>query len=331
MKAFSGIIIVIVAVLIHSEVSCLSDCGKIRKTLKQCHDDGKLLIFIQSTKELGNIVTFYKNSAGNLKIECYSKLGIDMDQLPDIKFNTVKSIEMHQCSLLNSTTLNELQRNFGLSGIKSLKIYSTRDSQSSVIDEKLFESFSDLESLEMITNSFVMFKENAFKSLHNVQMVNLQVYDIIALPYNVFKPLWKLETLIITNSGRMKAETKTLNFTMNSCINLEHFTLSGIRWSVHVLNLLTYNRRLTTVKINENRIKSLSENFLNGSSEVEKLFLSHNHIQYLPAKVFSTQISLIELDLNHNEIVSLDEGIFQKNVDLEILNLSHNKLSTISR
>lgn len=331
MKPISRIVIIVIVVVFNSEVSCLKECETIKRTLKECHEGEKLLVFMQSSRQLGSTVTFYKSSAGVLKIECHSKLGIDMDLLPVVKFNTVESIEMHQCPLSNHTTLAELKKSFGLSGIKRLKIYLTRDSESSAIDEELFESFSDLESLEMITNSFVIFKEKAFKSLHNVKIVKLQVYDIIALPYNVFKPLRKLDTLTITNSGRTKDEAKTLNFTMNSCINLEHFTLSGVRWSIHVLNLLTYNRRLTTVKITDNRIKTFSENFLNGSSEVEEIILTLNHIKSLPAKIFSSQTSLIKLDLNHNEISSLDEGIFQENIDLETLNLSHNKLSSISR
>lgn len=331
MKPFLEITIVVITLLFFSEVSCLRECETIKRTLKECHESEKLLVFMQNSKQLGNIVTFYKSSSGLLKIECHSKLGIQLDRLPVVKFNNVQSIELHQCSFSNQTALTEVKKSFGLRAIKNMKIFSTRDSESSEIDDKLFESFTDLESLEMITNSFVTFKEKAFKSLHNIKMLKLQVYDIIDLPYNVFKPLQKLETLIITNSGRMKAEAKTLNFTMNSCINLEHFTLSGVRWSVHVLNLLSYNRRLTTVKVTDNQIKTLSQNIFNGSSEIEEIVLSYNHIKLLPAKIFSTQLNLIKLDLNHNELVSLDEEIFEKNIDLETLNLSHNRLTSVSR
>lgn len=183
----------------------------------------------------------------------------------------------------------------------------------------------------MTTNSFIEFDESIFKHLRNLSSLKLQVYDITQVPSNVFIPMWGLQNLMITNSGREKKEAKTLNFTLNSCINLKLFQLSEVRWPIYVLNLLSHNRRLRKIAISGNKIESFSENVFKGSSEVEEILLSNNSIKNLPGKIFSTQSDLINLDLSHNLIEALDDETFEENWDLEFLNLAYNKLKTTSR
>lgn len=307
-------------------------CQIIQKFKEKCYKRNNSLVFMQSTRELGNIVTFYRNETKNvLRIRCHSKNGIDLARLPVVNFNEVESIVLQQCSLSDNSVLAKIQSNFNITKLQSLDVESTLDQKFTTLSDQLFNGMNDLKDLSLTTNSYVEFDENVFKPLRNLSSLKLQVYDIISVPYNVFKPLWGLKTLLITSSGRVKNETKTLNFTLNSCINLKLFQLSEVRWPIHVLNLLSHNRRLKKVEITGNKIESLSEDVFKGSSEVEEIILSNNSIKILPAKMFSTQSDLVRLDLSHNQIEGLDDQTFEKNFDLESINLSCNRINTTSR
>lgn len=315
-------------------ISNYNACKIIKKTLTECYDDGDSLIFMQNSKQLGNVVTFYRTiKEKSLRIQCHSQslLGIDLSKLPVVNFEEVRTIELQKCSLSDDSVLTKIKKHFHIRSLQKLIIILTREKNVTVLSHLHFNGFEEIETLEITTSDSIRFEKNVFKHLLHLKTLKLLVYDIVILPFNIFKPLEKLENLEVANSGRMKNETRTLNFTLNSCINLKHFHLSGVRWPIHVLNLLTYNRPLTTVKIVSNSIKSLSENVFLGSSELEEIYLGKNNIQSLPAAIFSSQYNLVKLDLNSNQISMLDDDIFSKNTDLESLDLSNNTLNFTNR
>ncbi|CRK98857.1 CLUMA_CG012345, isoform A [Clunio marinus] len=296
-------------------------CRIIRKTLSQCYPSENSIYFMQGTKYSGDIVTF----------SCHSNIDIDINKLPDVMFDNVKTIEIIQCSLSNELTLTKIVNCFSMDKVESLKIYATRYQKSLELTQTHFESFGELLSLELVTGDQMKFNRNVFKPLHNVETIKLFVHDIITLPYDLFKPLEVLQTLVIINSGRMKNETKTLNFTLKSCINLKHFHLSRVRWPIRINSLLTYNRPLETVEIINNQVEVLSEDVFNGSNEIINISLMNNSIKELPKKIFVSQHDLERIDLSFNQISRLDDDIFLKNGNLEFINLSHNKLIRIGK
>lgn len=306
-------------------------CAIIRRTLKSCYADSKSLTFMQSSQSQGDTVTFFRNDPETLRIQCHAATEIQLNKIPNINFSEVKTIVLEQCSLSNSLTLKKIKESFKLTGVESLKIKSTRSRTLVELSSDFFQNFIELETLELEGNDYITFTENVFESLRNLNTLKLLVHDIIVLPHNVFKPLWKLETLWIVSSGRMKEETKTLNFTLNWCINLKHFHLSEVRWPIKVNNLLSFNRPLESVSIVNNRIEVLSEKVFNGSSEILEISLVNNNLQSLPKKVFSTQVDLEKINLSQNQLESLDDELFSNNTELEVINLSHNKLKSTSR
>ena len=308
-------------------------CKTIKKTISECYSDRDSLIFMQNLKHLGNIVTFYRTlNNRTLKIQCHSHLGIDLNQLPKVSFEEVKTIELHKCSLEDENVLTTIKSSFAIKSVENLIIHLTKDKSESALTHHHFKGLKETKNLEIIASRSIKFDKNVFTNFLNLKTLKLSMHDIIILPFDVFKPLWKLETLdFSSSSGRMKNETKTLNFTLNSCINLKHFRLSRVRWPIHVRELLTYNRPLKTVKINGNEIKSLNQNVFLGSTEIEEISLEGNSIQSMPEAIFVSQSDLIKLDLSYNLISTLHDNIFLNNSDLESINLSNNKLNFTSR
>lgn len=310
-------------------INNLQACTIIKRTLGECYDDGDSLVFMQSSKQLGNVVTFYRSiSERSLKIQCHSQFGIDLNRLPDLSFEEVKTIELHQCSMSNESVLTRIKSNFGIKRVQKLILRLT---DVALLTHQHFKDLRELEIMELTAGEFTKFDSSVFRHFPELKSLKLMVYDVITLPYNVFKLLWKLETLELVNRGRMKNDTKSLNFTLNACINLKHFQLIGVRWPIHVSNLLTHNRFLQTVRIADNRVKSLSEKTFWGSSELKEIHLANNEIQSLPADIFTSQSELIKLALQQNQITMLDDNIFLNNTDLKSLDLSHNKLNFTSR
>lgn len=334
MRLFTRLLVATYAILLcESEVIKNHEaCKIIRKTLSSCFADRDTLTFMQSSHMLGDTVTFYRNNPEILRIQCHAQSGrIQLNKIPSINFSEVKTIELEQCSLSDNSMLTKIKESFELVRVEKLKIKSTRNNNDVELSKKLFESFGELETFEFESNNFITFTENAFESMRNLKTLKLLVHDIITLPYNVFRPLWKLETLWISSSGRMKDETKTLNFTLNWCINLKHFRLSEARWPIKLYNLLSFNRPLESVSIVNNRIDALSEKIFNGSTEILKISLFNNNLKSLPKKLFTTQKDLEKIDLSRNQLETLDDNLFTNNTELEIVNLSHNKLKSASR
>lgn len=302
-------------------------CAIIGKTLKGCKESGDFLYFSQSGYPA---VSFNRIEYKTLKIQCHH-VGIDLNKIPHVNFEEVKVIELHKCSLSNDSILTVIKNTFNIKRVEKLFIQSVVDKKYLELSETLFENFGEVDSLELSIDGDVKFKTNLFNHFQYLKTLKLHINDIIILPHDLFVPLKELETLLIRNSGEMKTETKTLNITLNSCINLVKFNLSGVKWPLQINNLLHHNRRLENVEICNNKIISLSEKVFEGASEVEQILLVNNSIQNLPVKIFATQTELTTLDISQNKIEIIEGTIFAENKDLKSINLSYNQLITISR
>lgn len=305
------------------------DCKIILRTLNECHIEDKWIYFMQNSPR--KIAQFSKNNSGFLKVECYTEFGILEDKIPKIDFSfLVKELEIYHCNFPTDSVLTKLKENFNLARLETLKI-RLNEKKSFTLTGKLFEKFSELETMEIISSDKINYDENVFKAFKNLKSLKLLGNDITTLPYNVFKPLGKLEELSIVNSGRMKNETKTLNITLWECTNLQRFHMSGVRWPIHISNLLTTNGFLKKIEIVGNKLESISKNIFKGSTEIKEISLARNEIRNLSARIFATQSDVVEIDLSQNQLESLNDGIFAENYDLKVIDLSQNRLKFTSR
>lgn len=329
MKKFTIKFLVFIIILKTSEATFDSTkiCAKIKETLKNCDSQGDYMHFTQNGS-----VLFERNFYGELKISCFATSSVNLDKIPKVNLNVVKKLSLVECSLSNELLLTRLKESFYISRLDKLIVDNNRASNYK-LSKTLFEKFYYLKHLEM-TLKHINFDSGAFRPLQKLFSMKLMIYDFAALPYNLFSPLEELEELELNISNRsnlVKAETRALNFTLKTCVNLRIFRLKGIKTPITIGKLLNNNCRLEKVEIIKNKIVLISENVFEGSKNIEEISLAKNGIKRLPARIFEMQTELEKLDLSHNELTELDDSIFRNNTAIETIILSHNKLSSTSR
>jgi hypothetical protein len=314
------------------EMSGHEACVKVRETLGPhalCNYIDEHLIFHQNSNFNG-IVQFSKKSERNLKVECFQNANVNLEKLPALRFERINAIEVSQCSLSSVKLLSAIKSSFKIRKVKNLVITATNEQNSTNVLEKLFENLSEVEELEITTGFRVNFEENSFKLLKSLKSLKLNVYDIIALPFNIFVPLETVENLVLTSSSSLKPEEKKFNIKLNKCIRLDTFTLVGVRWPLQVETLVNFfGPRI--VSIMNNRFNNISSRAFEKSKHIEELHLKNNSIEKLPTNIFEWQIELNVIDLSFNLLENLNSDIFQTTTYLEDINLSHNRFDYINR
>lgn len=317
------------AILGASLAAPANNCESVSK--KVCFFNGDEMVFLQSSASGMTIAMYLKNrKTQTLQVKCHSDSVLDLNSMKALDFSDVKYLDIQRCHIPNETFLSKIKEKFMLRTIESLTVDCTRNLNVS-ITQQTFESFAEVSSLSIFASANVSFAENSFVNFKNLRNLRMHVDDVTSLPRKLFKTLEKLETLQIENSGRAQHDTRALNFSFTTCINMQKFHISGVVWPLRISKILAHMHRLKSVAIINNRIESLSENAFKGSTEIETLNLTNNMITSLPARVFASQTDLVQLDLSHNELDSLEDDLFDENKDLEIIDLSHNKFSSISR
>eukprot|EP00435_Cladocopium_sp_Y103_P059771 s593_g21.t1 len=116
-----------------------------------------------------------------------------------------------------------------------------------------------------------------------IQLLNLQHFDLETLPENAFENLTGLEVLVLS-TNRLKTLPEKI-----------------------FQNLKT----LKTLGLGQNRLGMLPEKIFQNLNGLETLSLDENHLQTLPEKVFKNLTGLEILDLGKNDLKSLPEMIFE--------------------
>jgi hypothetical protein len=314
-----------------AEMSTHDACVKVRETLgpyAQCHYSGESLIFTHDLKNSGSLVKFYKETDRKLKVQCLkSDVNVDLAKLPKLNFYRINEIEMNQCLLSNTELLSAIKLSFGIEELKKLTI--TNEINSVKVTGKLFENLRELEVLRMtMASSNTTFDENSFESLKNLMNLTLNVYDIIALPPNVFVPLEKVENLVLTSSSAPKPEAKKFNIKLNSCHYLKNFTLVGVRWPLQIETMVSFVGP-ETVSLLNNRLEKISPRAFEKAEHIYELRLRNNSIKVLPERIFASLYALNVIDLSFNLLKNLNVNTFNSSCYLQSIDLSYNRLTSV--
>ena len=311
-----------------SEATAGKICDQLKLPRTKCYEAGDELYFVQTNPEIS--ATFHRRDEKNLIIKCFIQQSINLDKLPVLSLSGVSNLVLENCPLYDDKVLTKLYKNFDLKGVSNVTI-TLMNTGEMFLPATVFEHFNNFTSLTLEANRFVKFSENFFQSMENLTFLHLDVYDIMSLPGNMFDRLKQLKTFEVQNNGGMKNETKSLNFTLKTCMNLKRIRLEGVRWIWRVKSLLAFNYMLETVEIVNNRIESFNENLFLKSNQIESIVMTNNSITRLPARIFETQTYLMTLDLSHNQISRMENDLLSTNRDLESIDLSYNQLHAISR
>ncbi|XP_004376144.1 platelet glycoprotein Ib alpha chain [Trichechus manatus latirostris] len=88
---------------------------------------------------------------------------------------------------------------------------------------------------------------------------------------------------------------------------------------------------LVSLDISFNKLASLSPRALDGLSQLQELYLHHNHLTALPPELLAPTPRLKKLNLAYNKLSELPQGLLDGLEDLDTLYLQGNWLSTIPK
>lgn len=313
-------------------------CSKLRAAKKHCYDTSVELAFEQRLRVQGNVATQYLRSpADTLKITCTREEGLNLDGFPELDLSGVDELEV-TCNFGDQGVLTKLRKLFNLTKLRRLKFDSAVQYKTSTktneLSPELFQNFTDIEILEIKTGKDTQFNENVFTPLQKkLKSMTFHVFNLTELPRNIFN-LTRLSSLSIVNYGNLRPEkleaAKTLNFTLEHCMNLEFFHLSGFMLPLNI-NKLVNDDSFEEVEIVDNKNISLTHETFKHSKQIVTLKLSNNSLKHIPKYTFRTQEDLERLDLSFNQLEELHEDMFESNHYLEEINLANNLLKYVSR
>lgn len=94
---------------------------------------------------------------------------------------------------------------------------------------------------------------------------------------------------------------------------------------IRSLDRLVIVPTVTTLDLKENLLENI-ENLFNGNQNIQRIYLTGNHIQKITTSTFADCPSLFKLALDDNKIDTIENGAFDHLDSLQLLQLQKNKL-----
>uniref|UniRef100_A0A0A1XBJ4 Carboxypeptidase N subunit 2 n=1 Tax=Zeugodacus cucurbitae TaxID=28588 RepID=A0A0A1XBJ4_ZEUCU len=102
---------------------------------------------------------------------------------------------------------------------------------------------------------------------------------------------------------------------------------------IHMLNqqFLGHLSELSDLNLTSNLLSDLQRNIFNGALKLQRLYLAHNRLTTLPFQLFQSMRELQTLDLSHNRLLSFPDNFFALNSELREMYLQNNAMETIGK
>lgn len=235
----------------------------------------------------------------------------ETNELSYLEIITFKNCQLPPDNFTFDNIINELSEN---SSIRELNFFgSDLNNNNLKINDIKFNSeiFKNLKSLKMLktkisvdNNELITIDENLFKEIKSIEFLNLNSNQLNELDNNSLKELKNLNSLSDNN-----------------------FTNNGLP-----SNLLHNNKKLETFILNYNKQKlpSLPEYFFFNLTNIKRILLNNNGIEYLPNNLFLYAINLVYLNLKSNSLAIINQTMFVNCINLHTLDVSRNNVTTAS-
>lgn len=276
---------------------------------------------------------FIKSSENSIELKCNQRHVVNLSNLknlPHLNQSKISKLTVSGCVIGDNLFFSKFSEKLNLKSLKSLDLNIKVDKTKKIIPE-IFAGLESAIEMKFYTHSNHTFDKNSFQKFERLSVLSLHVYDLIEpqIPTDLFNDLKQLNSLSIFNLAHAKKqENKLLDLMITDFINLEIFTLQGIRWPFQLH--LKLPRILRTIEIkNNHKIINLDENCFKKNENIEKIDLSNNSIAELHPMIFWSQSQLEKIDLSFNMLTNLSSELFSKNDFLEIVDLSNNHLETL--
>ena len=147
--------------------------------------------------------------------------------------------------------------------------------------------------------------DGAIKGLIHMEFINLQSVQLAQIPQDFFKFLPNLTTILISE---------------NKLSDLFENDING--------TLFSDNHYLHTLDISQNRISTLSEQFMKSISNISIFRAERNNISHIIVCHFT---NLLFLDISSNEILEIEQSSFPFFANISSVNMTNNPVTSSRR
>ena len=222
-----------------------------------------------------------------------------------------------------SDNITNVDTGFRIPPLKSLTL---SDNHLNILPPEVFLGLNQLTVLNLRSSNIAHISNASFKGLVSIQKIDLSLNKIYSVNKKIFSHLPNLQTLLLS---------------INKILTLSPDQLSGLN-SLKYLDLSYNSMRdfeegvwdlplLDTLDLSNINIELLKTVSFKGLTNLRKLILSSNPIQYLGHDTFASLDKIEDIDLSWLGQLSDISNPFISSNSLLSLNLSHSKLGNIRR
>ncbi|XP_063912433.1 chaoptin-like isoform X1 [Zophobas morio] len=278
---------------------------------------GNTAVAIQDLRRLRNLRALFLSrlSQTSLSPDDFLEFGVDLEELAIVDGGL--------------KTINDNAFRY----VRGLKKLDLSDNKITKIENKAFvdigESLTVLKLSAGLATSLQNLPSDAFKSLPNLEELNLGNNRIKNMPDTSFHFLRKLKVLYIqdnvievlrkgTFQGDIHGDLTRLYFSFNNLKTIQQHTFADLF-------------KLEQIHLDDNKIESLERRSFMNLKNLKRLNLKGNKLSSIVYETFQNLPELEDLDVSYNNLNSLDFSMFDQVGSLGMfhLNVSHNKLEKL--
>ncbi|XP_006815830.2 uncharacterized protein LOC102806900 [Saccoglossus kowalevskii] len=184
-----------------------------------------------------------------------------------------------------------------------------------------FVGLVNLEELYVQDNLLSLIEVGAFLDQAKLRYLYLAVNRLSHLKRSVFVPLSSIKTISLQNNYLTSLTAFSINSTVQDLL-LDNNNISKLS-----NNCLEGLSQLTTLGVESNNMSSIEAAAFSGLNNLHRLYLHYNQLRLLPYSVFTPCFNLQEIGIRQNNLVMIPDLSALWN--LTVLELQDNSISTI--
>nr|XP_012233845.1 PREDICTED: protein toll-like [Linepithema humile] len=212
-----------------------------------------------------------------------------------------EKIQFNKCDLPSNTSLSEIARILGVTGVEKFVFLSTENLNFTFTKHHL-DNFKNVKYLVLLHTNMDYMDKDLLADLKNLTELNLS-YNKLHLVTECFNHNSQLKKLYLNNNNLKVIEPGTFD----QLENLIYLSLCN------------------------NHLTELQPEIFDRLKNLKYLNLCSNYLTELQPGIFDQLVTLKALDLNSNHLVNLTDGIFAKLENLEEVALCKNNFTTLPR
>lgn len=251
-------------------------------------------------------------------VESLQIFGMDIHHMPDNIFKPLTSLK--SLKITHSIFPNISGK---ILDIPSLKFLDISYCDTCVLAENIFDSLSNLLTLDISGNKIVDILPNAFESLSNLLELAISGNEIVNILPSTFDSLYNLMDLDLSRNKIVNIPPNLID-SLSSLINLD---LSGNKIVAIPPNLFKSLKKLESLSLCTNEIAEISSNVFEGMLGLSYFDIGENILTTLPDNIFKNTPLITTIIICYNKITHLSHTIFEGLTELNCLDLRNNELT----